>query len=318
MKQVTKLLVLAALLVAGQAMHAQAPAATGADVPELMRLIEQRKTDAYLPILMDNRKLQGAQLANADLSGASFDNSNLSNADVRGTNLLGTSWVGVIGFNTLIIDKQTNFYGAKSLTSEQEAYARSKGAQYVRGQDIPRLKILLEQRKTAPNTPINMQEADLQNADLRGTNLRNANFKDARLNDADLTGADLANATLKNVNIYFTNFSKTNLTNVDLTNLSSRTTIPSEGFNFAGANLTNVNFEKQRLAYFNITNANLTDANLKDADLSYANLTGVNFTNCKGFDSTTINNQTNFQGAIGLTPEQKAYARSKGAQNVPN
>ena len=66
--------------------------------------------------------------------------------------------------------------------------------------------------------------------------------------------------------------------------------------NFAGSNLTGANLE----------NAFLADANLTNADLTNANLTGADF------------RRTDFSGAKGLTAEQKAYARSQRAINVPD
>src|SRR5262249_24986168 len=48
------------------------------------------------------------------------------------------------------------------------------------------------------------------------------------------------------------------------------------GANFAGANLTRVNFHDAKLVGANLAGANLSEANLNKADLSRANLNGAN------------------------------------------
>lgn len=332
---VTKLLALTALLVAGQATYAQAPAPTtaialGKDVPELMQLLEQRKAVPDKQINMQGKQLQGAQLVKTDLRNVIFEGSDLSNANLSGAaldfdfgrvnltnanfsntnlsgiafkysnltgvnftdanltrvafldviltnvnfsdaNLTGSIFINCKGFETTIINNQTNFQDV-DLTAEQTVYVRSKGAQNAPGKDMPRLITVLEQRKTAPNTSINMQQADLRAVDLRGANLKGANLKGAKLGWTNLTSADLTNA---------------DLTDADLTGTD-------------------------------LTNANLTNTNLTNLRISFAAETGTNFTNSKGFNSTIINDITDFQKAIGLTPEQKTYARSKEAMNIPN
>ena len=197
----------------------------------------------------------------------------------------------------------------------------------ILGKDVSKLKALLEQRKTRPNTPINMPKANLWDANLSGSNLSNAHLSGAHLFSANLADANLTNATLIKVDFHSVNLSGANLTNADLkyseffqskllkTNLS--------GADLSGALLSASGFVTGATGPIpsgvpDLTNANLSGATITKTNFTAANLTKVNFTNCKGFETTIIDSFTNFQDAIGLTPEQKAYARSKGAQNVPN
>ncbi len=64
-----------------------------------------------------------------------------------------------------------------------------------------------------------------------------------------------------------------------------------------------------------VEDCDLTKADLEDCDLIKANLTGANLfvANLTG----TVLSGTNLFGAKGLTSEQKEYARSQGAINVP-
>ena len=86
--------------------------------------------------------------------------------------------------------------------------------------------------------------------------------------------------------------------------------------NFAGSNLTGANLEKAHFLEANLTNATLTNANLTGASLSQANLTNANLTNAILTDAILL--KAIFSGVKGLTAEQKAYARSQGALNVPD
>jgi uncharacterized protein YjbI with pentapeptide repeats len=242
MQYASHTLTLAALLTAGQAIHAQVSAAMGADVPELVRLLEQRKTDfisiddRIIPIDMQNKNLQGAQLSNVDLSNANFTGADLSNAHVSGARLA-----------------FTNF---------------------------------------------------------RQANLTNANFKDTDLS-AVLT------------------FNQATLTNGNFTNTRSGSDFPVlfHSANVTNANFTNANFPRANFSGSNLTNTNFTGATMS-ANFDRANLTNTNFSNaqlarstffdCTGFNATISNNKTDFSEVLGLADEQKAYARSKGALNVPD
>lgn len=283
MKRMTKLLTLAALLVAGQAVCSQAQ---GADVPELMRLLEQRKASPNTMIDMQNKQLQNAQLAqsdlsNANLSGSDFTDSfftwaNLTSTNFSNAKLTGSDFFGCIGFNSTILNSKTDFSKVRGLTGEQLAYARSKGVIKVPGKDESRFWSL---RNTGA---INMPNADLKYANLNGVRIPNANLAGADLTGASIRAHDWVSGALGSIASHAP----------DLTNV-----------NLSGANLT-----ESDLRFAGLTQTNLSGANLTKADL-----TGVD-----DFNTTILDNRTNFQGAIGLTPEQKAYARSKGAQNVPN
>lgn len=168
----------------------------------------------------------------------------------------------------------------------------------AQGADIPELKRLLEQRSTDPNisintffdpnTPISMQGKQLQNADLYAGSSKN------------LRGANLQNANLSGL-----------ITGGYAIDIEAGLLV-SRYADFTNANVAGANFTGADLQYARFINANVSGANFTKADF-----TGANFTRCIGFASTIIDSGTNFQDVIGLTAEQKAYARSKGAQNVP-
>ncbi len=399
MKLVNRFLVFVVLSVAGHVVHAQAPMPTqGADVPELMRLLEKKKSDRYLRINMQNKQLQGAQLANTDLSGINLDGANLSNAKLQGcifayavlkqtimteADLSGANFSGSVcqnvnfknailakadftdatlestgisnakldftnakcmnalfvrstlryanlqgadltnaklnhatligcdlkkailtdatftdatfnnvdaratnftrsekGFTSIKFSNDTYFNNAIGLTLRQQEYARSKGVIGVPGEDMPKLVALLKQRQSRPNTPIDIENADLggvqldeYGADLRNARLPGANLRGARvfgsLEGAQLPGADLDGAAI-------------------------------------GGNFTNVNLQGAKLT--NITQA--TYPHFISADLRGADFTGSVMPNAKFTNA-------NLADAKGLSPQLKELARLHGARNVP-
>ncbi|MBX3027080.1 pentapeptide repeat-containing protein [bacterium] len=135
----------------------------------------------------------------------------------------------------------------------------------------------------------NLQRAlrrDFSGANLVGMDLAGVDLSDVILRDADLSGVNLRRA------------------------------------NFTGANLTRANLSGARCigAVFhsaNLYGANLTDADLGNADLDGADLWGADVTGA-AFGSTKFANAF-LQHVVGLTDEQAARARSRGAiMDVPD
>lgn len=294
MKQVTKLLALAALLVAGQAMHAQAPAPTtptavGADVPELMRQLEQKKLNPNNPFInidMQGKKLQGAQLINADLSGAIFTGSDLSNANLSNAILTHT----ILANTNLTNTNFTNAHiTATSMGDVNLTQTNFSGAHLI---DVFFINCL-----GFNTTILNNKTSFYLSLGLTDEQLAYAHSKGA----LKVPGKDLRR----------------------LQNLISERDIDTTPINMPNADLQYANLSPLALNSVNLSGANLIEASLKNTTLTNTNLSGANltkadFTGCWEFNTTILDNRTNFQGAIGLTTEQKAYARSKGAQNVPN
>lgn len=129
----------------------------------------------------------------------------------------------------------------------------------------------------------------MPNKDLRGVTA-------LRLSRSNLEGSNLTGASLPDLSL--ANLANTNLTNATLKGASSA--------DFTNANLTNAHLTDGFLAFSNFTNANLTNADLTGATLINVNLTGASLRGA------------NFSGAKHLSAEQKAYARSQGAINVPD
>ena len=257
MKQATKLLALASLLVAGQAMHAQAPASTipaamGADVPELMQLIEKRKTDPNTPINMQNKQLQGAQLPNkVNLSNANFTGSDFSNATLSGAIL------------TDAVLHNVNFTNAKL-------------------QDITFIDSYAKR--------INMSDADLSRANFSGSGLENVNFKNANLSHANFTDAFLESTqTTGNIKLYLT---KANLTNANFTNAKLKY-IDLVGAICINTNFTKTELISCDMKEANLTGATLTNTTFNNVDLRKVNFTNSSgFTSITLTDDTYLNDAT--------------------------
>lgn len=202
----------------------------------------------------------------------------------------------------------------------------------IKAKDFSQLKSLLEQRKSKPLTQLYGEEfrAEEAKGDFRQANLKGANLASADLTFINLQGADLTNANLSASTLIGTDFTKATLINANFSNVITK----KEAYQprFDGANLTKANFTSATLEQGNFRQANLTEANFTRANLenvgfsdvnltkvnfSGANLTRAQFNQCTGFETIILDNKTNFQDVSGLTIEQNAYVRSKGALNVP-
>lgn len=198
-----------------------------------------------------------------------------------------------------------------------------------------------------------MPQASLRNAKLAGANLSNATLSSADLSGADLMGADLSNAKLSRANFSSAifigaNFSRAWLTGADF---SSAKLI---GANFSNANLSGADFTGANLTGADLVGANLTNATLRNATLTNIALfqkdlakrkTPTRFEIAHGYIVERLNadsanlvpagyveemfgqvksglrlnedailKDTDLHGATGLTPEQLATCKAKGAR----
>lgn len=187
-----------------------------------------------------------------------------------------------------------------------------------------------------------LQKADLSGADLRDANLTEADLRDANLTEADLRGASLSRADLRGAKLYKANLSGVSLDDVKLNkamladaNLSEATFGGAMLYDavFANADLRGVNFSgsffnnRTILCGANLRGANLYGINLNGADLRMADLSGADL-NLTAFDGADLANaifndtapetarsfrNTNLRGVTGLTTEQLAFCKAKGA-----
>jgi uncharacterized protein YjbI with pentapeptide repeats len=146
-------------------------------------------------------------------------------------------------------------------------------------QDLKRL----EETKMCP-------KCDLTDAPLSNTYLFGVLLTGADLTDAKLPGANLHEAYLQDAKLSGADLTDANLSIVVLNGADLSVTPELPGAKLPGANLQN--------------------ANLSGANLSGAFMGGVILTGAKVKDA-------DFQGAQGLTSEQKKYLREHGAINVP-
>jgi hypothetical protein len=121
-------------------------------------------------------------------------------------------------------------------------------------------------RKEAPDSRVDLREADLRRADLREFDLRAADLDKANLTRADLSRADLSSANLTRADLSRADLSSANLTRAGLARADLA------GTNLAGANLARSNLAGTNLAGTNFAAADLREANLRGADLRGVNL----------------------------------------------
>ena len=144
----------------------------------------------------------------------------------------------------------------------------------------------------------NLQDANLAGADLRRSNLMGANLRGANLQKANLRGARLRGSQIE----LNKDKNETRLDSEDLLLWSlSNTNRPGravtrqnlDGFNLAGATLSQVNFTGSRLTWVDFTGADLSGANFSNTTLTGANFQGANLRGAR-FTGATWDNRPNF------------------------
>jgi uncharacterized protein YjbI with pentapeptide repeats len=171
-----------------------------------------------------------------------------------------------------------------------------------------------------------MPQASLHNAKLYEANLQGANLRESHLNDADLnlanlsgtdlrqanfSGATLCGANLNQALLMEANFSDANLLEIYIITINSINPPPTKT-NLSQAFLMQANFHKAALIRADLSAANLSNANFSDADLSYADLSQASLYYANPEDALSLKN-TNLHGVQGLTIEQLAACKAKGA-----
>lgn len=148
---------------------------------------------------------------------------------------------------------------------------------------------------------LDASRVQLDNAYLRGANLKGIWMPEASLQNADLQGADLNEAFLNDTNFCGSclNFANLHRAFLNRANLSDTLLIET--------NLSEAKFGRANLMSARLDRANLNKANLRAANLSQANLSKANIE-----DALSLQN-TNLRGVSGLTKEQLAACKAKGA-----
>jgi uncharacterized protein YjbI with pentapeptide repeats len=145
-----------------------------------------------------------------------------------------------------------------------------------------------------------LRNAVLSYADLRNALLMEANLSGVYLHDADLSGAILSGADLSGAELGRTHFNGADLGEVRLS-----------GAHLSGAHLNGANLISADLSGAYLGGTNLSGADLDETNLSGADLSGANFSNA--LLSGVILKGTNLRRAKGLTKEQLAACKAKGA-----
>jgi uncharacterized protein YjbI with pentapeptide repeats len=177
-----------------------------------------------------------------------------------------------------------------------------------------------------------LYDADMDGAWMPGASLQKADLSHAKLGGADLSGATLSHAKLGRADLYMAELSEANLSGADLrwTKLN--------GASLNGANLSKADLNKADLSRAilsiddpiwtdlsraSLHGANLSEADLREAifsradlneaDLSRADLRWANLREVCNLESALSLKDTDLRGVEGLTKEQLATCKAKGA-----
>ena len=138
--------------------------------------------------------------------------------------------------------------------------------------------------KGVPLVGVDLSNAYLSGVNLKGANLQGVNFTNANLNDANFEGADLQGATFDGAWLGDTHFDGAH--NLDGTRFVKSVNITADGTevrwvvltgaNFAGVDLSRVDFSDVSLFQADFTGADLSGAKFFDtSDLETARLDGA-------------------------------------------
>jgi uncharacterized protein YjbI with pentapeptide repeats len=141
-----------------------------------------------------------------------------------------------------------------------------------------------------------IQSLDATDIQLDNAYLRGADLKHVRMPQASLRKANLKGTVLSGADLYKTRLCEASLTGADLSKAS-----------LIRANLFKAWFRQADLSEADLSEADLTGANFNEANLSKAILNKVNL------EAVHSLKDANLHGVIGLTKEQKAFCKAKGA-----
>ncbi len=170
--------------------------------------------------------------------------------------------------------------------------------------------LVRSQNKGSPQS-LDASYIQLDNAYLRGADLKQAWMPEASLRGASLSGADLSKANLREVKLSKADLHGASLSGADLSEADLHGA-KLNAVSLSGAKLLRASLSKADLSGANLHGAtlrgvNLSRASLGGADLSEAELSETNFENALSLD------RTNLHGVKGLTKEQLATCKAKGA-----
>ena len=147
-----------------------------------------------------------------------------------------------------------------------------------------------------------MAQASLRKTDLTGADLSEANLYAANLSEAYLWETNLSGATLWQANLYKADLRGTNLSKAYLVEA-----------NLSEASLYyDVDLQGATLRKANLSGASLQQVDLRGADLSEAKFSKAKFSKANPEDALSLAN-TDLRGVTGLTKEQLATCKAKGA-----
>ncbi len=254
---------------------------------------------------LSSANLSLADLSDADLSRGILSNVNLSKANLFGANLSKALLNGANLSEAILliaIFADTNLSDA-ILVRSNLARADLSRADLI-GADLSKANL------SKANLPgAILIRADLSDANLSGADLSRTNLSEAILVGTDLSRTNLSGAILNAVNLSGANLSWVDLLEVNLSEANLERTILI-GADLSGSNLERANLSKADLEGTNLSDANLHGANLSEANLERTNLPGAILTKAVLFGANL--SRTYLRTAI-LSPEQKAYAKSRGA-----
>ncbi len=159
-------------------------------------------------------------------------------------------------------------------------------------------------RSPNPNSRTNWFTQWYQSLDASGVQLDNAYLGEA---SADLERVWMPKASLRKADLWWTNLKGAYLVQTDLS-----------GADVSQADLSGANLEEADLSGASLSNANVSEAYLEGADLSGADLEGANFSEAdlrgvRNLEKARSLKGTDLRGVKGLTKEQLAACKDKGA-----
>ncbi len=272
-----------------------------------------RETDLeqiWMPeAFLRNANLSEANLSEANLSEVSCEKAILTKTNLSGANLInatlretGLWWANLRGANL----------GGALFFKAKLPEADLGEAHLIMG-ELTETHMPKTNLKGTKLTLTRFKDVDLMGADLSEADLTHASFENANLREANLQGSNLSEALIIGTSLYGADLRKANL---------------SKSF-FTGAYLRKANFRDANLQGANLVIADLNEADFNGADLSGAKLfwadldetergrTNTIITtatlNQAFFDDDLFLKDTNLRGVKGLTKEQLAACKAKGA-----
>ncbi len=203
-------------------------------------------------------------LDGADFRGATFNNVNMAGVSAKGADFSGATLVGVERFKMVVNLQKADLEGA----------------------DFSEIKFSGNRDAKA----FNLGQAKLEGATFEDSVLPNSAFNKARLRGVNFEGADLTGVVLNGADIREAVFKKADLTGMQIAAQWKLGTqykpfdhdmSMTDGADFSGAKLNNVNFNFRNFRFCNFSDASLVNADLEGGNFVGSNFEGADLTNAK-------------------------------------